>query len=359
MLIKRETNVGANSILTVYRPCTIGEFVGNDGVKKLLKNYLTTNTLPHSLLFTGQAGSGKTTLARIVALHLNCENLINNEACLECASCKSILNSNSLDVMEINIASNNGKAAAEDIVNSLSTAPFRSKHRVIIFDECHMLSTAAKAVLLKHMEDCYSHIYLIFCTNEPDKLVSKNEEEKGNAFLDRCERLNLKAVSTEEIFSMLENVCQFEGANYNTEVLTYISELTKGIPRKALNVLGKVLTENSWLIENVKSLLEDVLLEETDAEIINLSRSLLDKDFSKCCIIFEKLCKKYPIESIRIAVCGYFVGCLKRSKGKGGIALSNSLTQLTVPIYLTGKPAEYVFYNVMFKVVTLLGANDK
>ena len=70
MLIKRETNVGANSILTVYRPCTIGEFVGNDGVKKLLKNYLTTNTLPHSLLFTGQAGSGKTTLAIAMMYHL-------------------------------------------------------------------------------------------------------------------------------------------------------------------------------------------------------------------------------------------------------------------------------------------------
>lgn len=357
MLIKRETTTGADSILTVYRPCTIEEFVGSDSIKKLLKSYLTSGKLPHSLLFTGPAGTGKTTLARIVALHLNCENLENDTACLACRSCKAILNSNNFDVMEINVASNNGKAAADDIVNTLSSAPFSSKVRVIIFDECHRLSDAAKAVLLKHMEDCYSHVYLIFCTNEPDKLVSKNEEEKGNAFLDRCERISLKTVSSEELYTMLENVCQFEGANYDKDVLLYISELSKGVPRKALNTLGKVLAEGSWQLSTVKLLLEDTLLEESDVEIINLSRALLDKDFSKSCLIFEQLSKKYPVESIRIAVCGYFVGCLKRGKGKGGVSLSNALTQLTTPIYLTGKPAEYVFYNVMFKVVTLLGAN--
>ena len=356
MLIKRESNASSNGILTVYRPCTIDEFVGNSLVKTLIKNYLTTNTLPHSILFTGNAGCGKTTLARILALHLNCENIQEGKACLHCASCKSILNSNSLDVEEINVASSNGKAAVEEVVNSLNAAPFNSKHRIIIFDECHMLSSAAKAVLLKHMEDCYSHVYLLFCTNEPDKLIPKNEEEKGQAFIDRCERINLKTVSSEEIYLMLENVCQFEGANYTKEVLLYVSELSKGVPRKALNNIGKVLADNSWDLEIVKNLLEDMLLDEDNVETINLCKALLDKDFGKCCVLFEQLCKKVPVESIRIAVCGYFVGCLKRSKGKGGVAISNAITQLTTPIYLTGKSAEYIFYNIMFKVVTLLGA---
>ncbi|MBV5347128.1 AAA family ATPase [bacterium] len=357
MLIRRETNAGANGLLTVYRPCTIDEFVGSNSLKKLLKNYLTTDTLPHSILFSGPAGCGKTTLARVVALHLNCENLQNGAACLACDSCKSILNSNNFDVMEINVATNSGKAAVDDIVNTLATAPFRSKYKVLIFDECHRLSEAAKAVLLKHMEDCYSHVYLIFCTNEPDKLVSKNEEEKGNPFIDRCEQLDLKTVSQEEIYNMLENVCQFEGANYNKEVLDYITEVVKGVPRKALNSLGKILTEGSWQMSNVRELLEDILVDDNDTEIINLCKSLLAKDFGLSCALFEVLAKKYPVESIRISVCGYFVGCLKRSKGKGGLSLSNAITQLTTPIYLTGKPAEYIFYNIMFKVVTLLGGN--
>ena len=357
MLIKRENGAGANGILTAYRPCTIDEFVGNNKIKHLVKNYLTTNTLPHSLLFTGNAGCGKTTLARIVALHLNCENLQDDNACLSCPSCLSILNSNSFDVVEINVASNNGKAAAEDVANSLSSAPFTSKHKIIIFDECHMLSTAAKAVLLKHMEDCYSHVYLMFCTNEPDKLIPKNEEEKGQAFLDRCERLNLRPVTSEELYDMLENVCQFEGANYNKEILSYVSDLSKGIPRKALNNLGKVLADASWDLTTVKDLLEGLLLDDNSVETINLCKALLAKDFGNCCELFEQLCKKAPVESIRIAVCGYFVGCLKRSKGKGGVAMSNAVAQLTTPIYLTGKSAEYVFYNIMFKVVTLLGAN--
>ena len=357
MLIRRDTEIGSNSILTVYRPCTIDEFVGNNNIKQLLSNYLINNTLPHSLLLTGQAGCGKTSLARILALHLNCEHLVNGVACLKCNSCISILKSNSIDVLEINVASNNGKAAADDIVNTLASAPFSSKYKIIIFDECHRLSDAAKAVLLKHMEDCYSHVYLIFCTNEPDKLAAKNEEEKGNAFLDRCERINLKPVSGEDVYAMLENVCQFEGSAYNNQVLEYITTLSKGIPRKALNILGKVLTDNSWDLDNVKGLLDDADISDTDVEIVALSKALLKKDFENSCRIFEKLSKKYPIESIRISVCSYFVGCLKRSKGKFGLPISNALNQLLVPIYLTGKPAEYVFYNVMFKVVTVLGAN--
>jgi len=355
MLIRRETNSGANGLLTVYRPCTLGEFVGNTGTKKVLKNYLSTGTLPHSLLFTGQAGTGKTTLARILALHLNCENLQGDLACLECSSCKSILNANSFDVMEINVASNGGKAAVDDIVNSLSSAPFKSKFRVLIFDECHMLSTAAKALLLKHMEDCYAHVYLIFCTNEPDKLIGKSD--KGDPFIDRCIHFDLKVISQEETYNLLENVCQFEGSNYDKDILHYISEMVKGIPRKALKSLDTVLTEGTWDINNVRGLLGDILLDSDDTEIISLSKALLAKDFNLSCEIFGELIKKFPVESIRVSVCGYFVGCLKKSKGKGGLPISNALNQLTIPIYLTGKPANYVFYNLMFKVTILLGAN--
>ena len=351
MLIRRETDNGSNDLHVVYRPCTIDELVGNSLVKKVIKTHLNKGTFPHSTLFTGDAGCGKTTLARIVALTLNCENPESSSIpCLSCKTCKDILNSNHFDVMEVNVGSASGKAAVESIVTDLSAAPFLAKYKVVIFDECHRLSEAAKALLLKHMEDCYSHVYLMFCTNEPDKLVGK--ASTGNPFIDRCTTFVLDLITQEEMYSLLENVSQFEGIAYNEDVLHYISEISKGVPRKALVALNSVATEGSWELSKVRQLLSDVVLEDNDVDIIELSRTLFNKDFKKACILFDKLVKKYPVESIRIAVCGYFIGCLKRSKN--GIPISNALTQLTVPIYTTGKAAEHVFINTMFKVVTFL-----
>ncbi len=354
MLIRRETRTGANGFLTVYRPCTVEEFLGSPSVKTLVSNYLIKGTLPHILLLTGDAGLGKTTLARILALSLNCENSKDTVPCLTCSSCTAILNSNSMDVNEINVGSNNGKDAVDGLVENLSSSPFSSKHKVLIFDEAHRLSPAAQALLLKRMEDCYSHVYIIFCTNEPEKLTSKNTDD--DPFLDRCKILHLKPLSPEEIMQMLENVAQFEGVNYDIDVLKYICDLSFGVPRKALNCLDSVITEGSWNLTNVKELLTGIILDEDDAETIHLCKTLIKRDFKESCVLFEKLAKKYPVESIRIAVCGFFVGCLKRSNLTSGKNISNALSQLTTPIYLTGKPAEHMFYNIMFKVVTLLGS---
>jgi len=352
MLIRRETNTGANSFLTVYRPCALNEFLGSSSTIKLVSNYMVKNTLPHVLLLTGDAGLGKTTLARIIALHLNCENIVDNSPCLKCASCSSILGSNSIDVHEVNVGSNNGKDAVEGLVSDLAAAPFNSKNKIIIFDEAHKLSTAAQALLLKKLEDCYSHVYIIFCTNEPEKLSNKTKDD--DPFLDRCKLLHLDLLTDVEIMGLLENVSQFEGVAYKKDVLNYICALSKGVPRKALNFLDSVITDGSWDLTVIKTLLTGVILDEDDAEIMDLSKLLIKRDFASSCLLFDKLTKKYPVESIRVAVCGFFVGCLKRSNIKTGKNISNSLTYLTAPIYLTGKPAEHIFYNIMFKVVSIL-----
>ncbi len=350
MLVRRETNSGSNDLHVAYRSCSIEELVGNSGIKNTIKNYLTKGTFPHATLFTGDPGCGKTTLARIVALSLNCEDSNDlAKPCLACESCKAILNSSSFDVTEINVGSSNGKAAIDTIVSDLASSPFKSKHKIIIFDECHALTAGAKAVLLKHMEDCYAHVYLMFCTNEPEKLMGKNG--KGNPFLDRCTQFALEPVSSEDLMSILINVCQFEGAEYNEDVLSYICDISKGVPRKSLVSLSAIIADGTWDLTTVKQILSGILIDEDNAEIIELSRTLIGKNFKNSCKIFEKLVKKYPVESIRVAVCGYFVAVLKRS---GTLATSNALTQLTTPIYLTGKPAEHIFVNVMFKVVTHL-----
>ena len=354
MLVKRETHTGSNDINVAYRPCRIDEMVGNDTSRKMLENHLDAGTLPHTLLFTGPAGCGKTTAARIVALGLNCKTTDKptSRPCLECPACRATLEGHNLDVMEINVGKEGGKGDVGAVVDTLASAPFGNRYKVLIFDEAHELTAAAKDLLLKEIEDGYSHVYFIFCTNQPDGLKSK--KKGGDAFLSRCHRMTFDAISEDLIEEMLTNVLEFEGEDYNKEVLDHIIAETKGVPRDALVILSGVISEGSWTLEAAKNIL-GVLIDEEDPQIIELSRALNKGSWKEACKIFEKLKKTVGIESIRIAVCGYFVACLK---GSGKIweakLFSSILDELLAPIYQTGKPAEQVFYNMMFKVVDIV-----
>jgi DNA polymerase III delta prime subunit len=194
---------------------------------------------------------------------------------------------------------------------------------------------------------------MFFCTNEPDKLVDKKNPENGQPFLDRLTtQVHVKTLSDAEMYDIMVNVAEFEGSPYTQEVLNYIVEYSKGVPRRALKCLGNVIANGSWDLDTVRFLVSDIIVSEDDPQIIELSRLLLKRDFKASCDLFARLVKKYPVESIRVAVCGFFVGCLKKSPNTN---LSNAISQLTTPIYLTGKPAEHIFYNIIFKVIAYLG----
>lgn len=354
MLIKRVFKNRSNSLQTAYRPCTIDEFVGNAVSKKTLKNYLDSNKLPHTLLFSGPAGTGKTTAARIVAMGLNCESvdISTSQPCLKCASCISILNGSSMDVIEHNIGKEGGKSDMNEVVDRLPFAPFNSRNKVIIFDEAHKLTDAAKDLLLKDSEDGYSYIYFIFCTNRPEELQSK--KPGGNAFLSRCTKVTFDALPQDQLHYILTNVLEFEGTVYNEEVLNLIIAETKGIPRDALVALDAVITEGSWTMDTASTILGGVAAENAPA-IVDLSKSLIAGKWLESCKHYELLAKTVSIEGIRVAVCGYFVGCLKRStKFADARKFSMMLDVIIDPIYTTGKPGEQIFYHKMFKVVNLI-----
>jgi len=355
MLVKRESKIRGNSLNTVYRPCTVDEMLGNNENKKLLKNHLESSTLPHTLLFSGPAGCGKTTAARILSLGLNCESvpISTPKPCLVCNSCKSILNGSNMDVHEINVGRDGGKDAVTKLVKDLPSAPFSAKKKVLIFDESHKLTEAAKDLLLKEIEDGYSHVYFIFCTNQPDALKSK--KKGGDAFLSRCSKMKFEALPTEEIKDMLVNVVQFEGQEYNEDVINFIAEETKGVPRDALIILNDVIGEGSWSIDAVKKFL-GVLIDDDDPNIIELCRALITGEFKKSASLYEKLSKTLPAEGIRIAVCGYFVACMRKSNKIGeGLRFSKILDIITEPIHsVTGKPADHIMYNYMFKATDII-----
>jgi DNA polymerase III subunit gamma/tau len=248
MLVRRDSSFGANDIHLSYRPYLVDEMLGNDVNRNIVKNYLESKKVPHTQLFIGDPGCGKTTMARIVSLGLNCEkNGVGPNPCLQCGACKSIMSESNLDVKEINVGQTGGKDYVSAIVNDLPFAPFYARHKVIIFDEAHMLTDAAKNLLLKPTEGKYKHVYFMFCTNHPEKLMTKKRgSEEEDAFLSRCSVLKFGKLEKNLVEQLLTNVCEFEGIDYKSEVIKLITEECKGVPRTALILLSKICAEGSW-----------------------------------------------------------------------------------------------------------------
>jgi len=354
MIIRRETRAGSNDLNVAYRPCRIDELVGNDISKKIIRNALDAKKIPHTQLFIGDAGCGKTTAAKIIALGLNCEeNGVSSTPCLKCNSCISILEGNSIDVKEINVGQSGGKDHAEAIVKDLPMSPFNSRFKVLIFDEAHKLTDAAKDLLLKPTETGYDHVYFIFCTNQPDKLRNKLKKG-GEPFLDRCSVLVFNKLETYQIKDLLKNVCEFEGLNYIQEILDLIAEESKGVPRNALVWLNQVSIENSWNLKAARAIC-NVISEEDIPRIMDLNKSLLSGSFKDSVAIFDEIKKAASVESVRIHVAGFFVGCLKRAKKvPDARKFSAALDVLVEPIYEQGLLSEHKWYNYMFKVTDII-----
>jgi DNA polymerase-3 subunit gamma/tau len=348
MLVKRINRTGANDLHTIYRPCRVDEFLGNKTNMNTIRKGLDSGTLSHTMLFVGDAGCGKTTAARVIALGLNClqSEISTSKPCLQCTSCESILNGNDLDVIEINVGADSGKDAVNEIVKDLPQAPFNSRYKILIFDEAHRLSNAAQALLLKVIEEGYSHVYFIFCTNEPEKL--------SEAFMTRCNIMNFNRLSTESIRKALEDVAESEAmVPRNPAVLDLIAQECKGVSRVALVWLKQVADEGSWTIEAAKEIV-GIMLDETDANIVDISKAILQGSFKEAIAALDKIKSKNSSESIRIGIAAYIVGCLKRAKSyQDGIVFSKMLDVLTIPIYEQGKPGEYKLYNYIFKATAM------
>ena len=217
-----------------YRPSNFNEIAGQQVVVKTLKNAISNDRLSHAYLFTGPRGTGKTSIAKIVAKTINCENLNDFIPCDKCKSCLEFNSKNDVDIIEIDAASNNGVDEIREIRNKIDLVPSFSRFKVYIIDEVHMLTTGAFNALLKTLEEPPSHIIFILATTEPHKIPA--------TILSRCQRFDFKRISLDDIVSRLEYISKTEGLDISRDVLLEIARLSDGGLRDSISLLDQVIS---------------------------------------------------------------------------------------------------------------------
>ena len=257
------------ALYRTYRPSTFEEVAGQTHIVKTLKNALATRKLAHAYLFAGPRGTGKTTMAKLLAKALNCDEGIGCQ-CNECKNCKAIIDGTHPDVIELDAASNNGVDEIRELIDKVKYGTILGRYKVYIIDEVHMLSTGAFNALLKTLEEPPEHVIFILATTEPHKILP--------TILSRCQRYDFNKLSDEEIKSRLKEVLEKENIAYNEEAIKIIISLADGGMRDALSILDQVLAYSGNKLD-VQDVL-DIFALESKEEKINLLNSIIQKNVS-------------------------------------------------------------------------------
>ena len=271
------------ALYRAYRPQKFSEVVGQQHIIKTLQNAIKLNKVAHAYLFCGPRGTGKTTLAKIMAKALNCEHGPAIEPCNECAICKGIQKGNISDVIEIDAASNNGADDIRSLRDTVKFLPSVGKYKVYIIDEVHMLSNAAFNALLKTLEEPPKHVVFILATTEPYKLP--------NTILSRCQRFDFQAISLDDITKRLKLVCSDENINITDEAIHQIASSAEGGMRDALSLLDQCISYSvSPTID-----LDDVLAVSGNVsylKLIDLIESCLNNNETNSIVLMDDMLKQ-------------------------------------------------------------------
>lgn len=268
------------SLYRKYRPLTFDSVVGQQHIVSTLEHAITEGRLSHAYLFCGPRGTGKTTMARILAKALLCRNAETARAegasgCMPdgtCEECELIAEGNHPDVYELDAASRTGvDNVREEIINSVNFAPVRGKYKIYIIDEVHMLTTAAFNALLKTLEEPPAHVIFVLCTTDPQKILE--------TILSRCQRFDFHRIGNEDIEHRLSYVCEQEGFDYDDEALAIVARHAKGGMRDALSTLEQlsVFGNGSVHADDARSLLGEV----SDQILGEFSRAIADRDVAE------------------------------------------------------------------------------
>lgn len=308
------------------RPQTLSELKGQEDVVKILRKSVAGGTLPNAAILVGTRGTGKTTVARIIAKMVNCEKPAENgDPCCTCPSCIAVKESRSLDVIELDAASNNG---VDDVRRIIELVQYKtvSKKKVVILDECHMLSGGAFNALLKVLEEPPKDVLFILCTTEVHKVPA--------TILSRCRRFPFKSLTIQEIVSKLEVIARERNKSADKEALTLVAKAAKGSMRDAetifesfleldeitgavvrkvlgfsseeqiLQILAAVADKQPWIIRDI---LEDAtdrgenlkhLIEEAIEILVSMASIMLDGNVGNTSYGVSELCFKYSLNQV-------------------------------------------------------------
>ena len=268
------------SLYRKYRPLTFDSVVGQQHIVSTLEHAITEGRLSHAYLFCGPRGTGKTTMARILAKALLCRNAEAARAegasgCMPdgtCEECELIAEGNHPDVYELDAASRTGvDNVREEIINSVNFAPVRGKYKIYIIDEVHMLTTAAFNALLKTLEEPPAHVIFVLCTTDPQKILE--------TILSRCQRFDFHRIGNEDIEHRLSYVCEQEGFDYDDEALAIVARHAKGGMRDALSTLEQLSVFGNGTVhaDDARSLLGEV----SDQILGEFARAIADRDVAE------------------------------------------------------------------------------
>jgi len=292
-----------------YRPKTFDEIAGQSAIVQTLKNQIKSNRIGHAYLFYGLRGSGKTSIARILAKAVNCSNPVDGNPCLQCEHC-NYQNDVNPDIIEIDAASNNGVDSTRQLIDEVNYKPTNTKYKVYIIDEVHMLSNSAFNALLKTLEEPPEHVIFILATTELNKVPGTIKS--------RCQVYTFKQININDIKNYLNKILKQENINYyDDNCLEYIAKKSDGSMRDAISILDQCImnhvdVNNKATLQEMKELFGDV-----EDEVINdLIQCIENSDVLKGLdILHDQYYKGVDLKSLLQSLYQYYFNSFANSFG--------------------------------------------
>lgn len=325
-----------------YRPQNFSEVVGQEHVVKTLTNSILGNNISHAYLFTGPRGSGKTTIARLFAKAINCENPKNAEPCNKCSSCTEIMNSRSIDLIEIDAASHRSIDDVRELREGIRFAPVKSKYKIFIIDECHQLSKDAANALLKTLEEPPSYAIFLLATTEANKMIS--------TIVSRCQRFDFKRLQNTEIIKKLEYISKKENIKFEDSAFPLIALNSRGSFRDAESLLDQCMSfagEKEIIktqdIKNLLGIVEigqiaqfiDLLVSKNTKNAVLSLNSLIDEgidltEFTKTLVFYlrQALLLKISPEFLNLQNSGLSVSEIEKMKSQTADLTQNEIQNM-------------------------------